>query len=427
MKKLLALAAATALTLIPQIGFSAQPKSADYIPAGAFVEALTHGIPTLDMRYRYETVDQDALAHNARASTLRTRVGYVTGAFEGFKTGIELENISNLGAERYNNTYNGKTTYPVVADPSDTDINQLYISYAGAALPKSTVTVGRQIINLDNQRFVGSVEWRQNNQTFDAATFSSQYIDHASLYYAYVSRVNRVFGPDAPAGANVGEFKSSSHFINASYEFDPSLKLTGYTYLLDFSNGTAVSSATYGARLTGKYAATEAVKLLYAAEFAHQTDYADNPARISQNYSLLEPGVAWKRWTGKVGYEVLHGNGVTAFQTPLATLHAFNGWADKFLSTPARGLEDNYASLNYKVSFGDKWLKGTDMTIAYHSFDSDVGDVYYGKEWDASITQTFFDHYTVGLKFADYNADESSVGNATRDTVKTMMWLQVRY
>lgn len=424
MKKLLTLAAATALTALPLISFAAETPPA---AASSFTDALTHGTPTLDMRYRYESVSQDPLANNAHASTLRTRLGYITGVFEGFKAGIELENVSNIGAENYNNTYNGKGTYPIVADPSDTDINQLYISYAGAVLPKSTLTVGRQIINLDNQRFVGAVEWRQNNQTFDAASFSSQYIDHASLYYAYVSHVNRIFGPDAPAGANVGKFKSSSHLINASYEFDPALKLTGYTYLLDFSNGAAVSNATYGLRLTGKYALNPDVKLLYTAETAHQTDYADNPANISENYLLLEPGVAWNGWTGKAGFEVLQGNGTTAFQTPLATLHAFNGWADKFLSTPARGLEDQYASLNYKVPFGDKWLKGTDVSIAYHSFDSNIGSVNYGKEWDASIMQTFFEHYTVGLKFADYNADETSVGNTTTDTTKTMMWVQVKY
>lgn len=426
MKKIPTLVAAI-LTMIPQIGLSASPQHAGQTPANSLVGAITHGTPSLDMRYRYETVDQDALAQNARASTLRTRVGYVTGAFGGFKAGVELENISNLGSESYNNTYNGKSAYPVVADPDDSDINQLYVSYSGAALPKSAITVGRQIINLDNQRFVGTVEWRQNNQTFDAASFSSQYIDHAVFYYAYVSHVNRVFGPDSPSGANVGKFKSSSHLINASYEFDPSLKLTGYTYLLDFSNGTAVSSATYGLRLTGKYAVNQDVKLLYTAEVAHQADYAGNPSHISENYTLLEPGIAWNGWTGKAGYEVLHGNGTTAFQTPLATLHAFNGWADKFLSTPVNGLEDVYASLNYKVPFGGNWLKGLDTTVAYHDFKSDVGGIHYGKEWDASIMQTFFEHYTVGLKFADYNADEASAGNATRDTAKTMMWLQIKY
>ncbi len=423
MKKSLILAGVVAVFLAPWQVFAADaPKS-----ASSLEEALTRGTPTLDMRYRYESVDQSGLANNANASTLRTRLGYTTVPFEGFKAGIELENIFNVSAERYNNTYNGKVTYPVVADPSDSTINQLYISYSGSALPKSTLTLGSHLINLDNQRFVGSVEWRQNNQTFDAVSLSSQYIDHASLYYAYVSHVNRVFGPDAPPGANVGEFQSDSHLINASYEFDPALKLTGYTYLLDFSNGLAVSNATYGARLTGKYALSPDVTLLYTAETAHQKDYAGNPAKISENYFLLEPGISSRGWTGKLGYEVLHGNGTTAFQTPLATLHAFNGWADKFLSTPANGLKDSYASLNYKVPFGNKWVRGVDVTVAYHNFHSDSANIHYGKEWDASISQTFFDHYTLGLKFADYNSDEGSAGNATTDTAKTMAWMQVKF
>lgn len=420
--------AAAVLALIPSSAY------AETVPApkvyGDIQSALMNGTWSLDARYRFEAVDQDKLADKARASTLRTRGGYVTGSFEGFKLGVELQNLSAIGTQRYNNTYNGKATYPVVADPQDTDIDihQLYLSNEGA-IPASTVKIGRQVISLDNQRFVGPVEWRQNGQTFDAATFSSQYIPHASFYYAYVTYVNRVYGDDAPAGANVGHFDSNSHLINASYEFDPALKLTAYSYLLSFDNAPALSSNTYGGRLTGKHAINQDMGLLYTAEAANQKDGRRNPAHYSENYFLLEPGATYADWTGKIGYQVMQGNGVAAdaFQTPLATLHAFNGWAEKFLSTPANGLEDKYVSVGYKVPFGAEWLKGTEATAVYHRFDAQHVSGAYGAEWDGSLSQTFFKRYTVGLTLADYNAAAASAVNTTVNTTKATAWAQIKF
>ncbi|MFZ4763219.1 MAG: alginate export family protein [Alphaproteobacteria bacterium] len=388
------------------------------LTAGGFGYALLHGTPWINARYRYEYVDQAGLTKNANASTLRTKIGYKTGLWQGFQLGVEGENIVSVGLDRYNSTTNGKKKFPIVSDPEDTGLNQLYLSYQG--LPKTNITVGRQLINLDNQRFVGAVDWRQNDQTFDAATISSQYIEGANFYYAYVSKVNRITGPNATNGT----YDSNSHLINASYEFDPAFKATIYDYMLDFDDAHSLSSVTYGARFTGKYAASSDINLLYAAEAANQKDYGHNSSSFSSNYYLLEPAIAWNGFTVKLGYEVLEGDGIAshAFQTPIATLHAFNGWADKFLTTPANGLEDRYVSLAYKVPFGDEWLKGTDIVVAYHDFQANHTNTNYGTEWNASVQQTFNDHYTVGIKFDDYNADKLFT-----DTQKIILTLQVKY
>ena len=50
-----------------------------------------------------------------------------------------------------------------------------------------------------------------------------------------------------------------------------------------------------------------------------------------------------KGWRIGGGYEVLgadDGAALTSFQTPLATLHKFQGWADKFLTTPPNGIRE---------------------------------------------------------------------------------------
>ena len=94
-----------------------------------------------------------------------------------------------------------------------------------------------------------------------------------------------------------------------------------------------------------------------AAEYAHQQDYADNPLEFSHAYWLVEPAYTWHDTTLRAGIEHLGGSGRHALQTPLATLHPFNGWADKFANaTPPGGLEDRYASLVAKAGVGSPQL-----------------------------------------------------------------------
>jgi hypothetical protein len=65
-------------------------------------EAISGGKVGLDLRYRYEHVDADNFERNANASTLRTRLNYTTGSFNGFTALIELDDITALGSRRYN-------------------------------------------------------------------------------------------------------------------------------------------------------------------------------------------------------------------------------------------------------------------------------------------------------------------------------------
>jgi hypothetical protein len=137
---------------------------------------------------------------------------------------------------------------------------------------------------------------------------------------------------------------------------------------------------------------------------------------------LIEPGVAYDTLSLKLGYEVLTGNGARAFQTPLATLHAFQGWADKFLTTPGGGIEDLYVRLDYTAKGLGEWLDGTKLTAVYHDFDAEEGSTDYGSEFDIQVSRTLFDHFTVALKYASYDADEFATG-----TDKFWATLTVKY
>lgn len=387
------------------------------VAKSAFTQALTEGKPLVDARYRYEYVDQDGLADEANAHTIRTRLGYETGKYHEFSALLEFENITDIGGEHYNDTINGKTTYPIVADPEDTALNRLQLSYTG--IPNTALLLGRQQIVLDNQRFVGGIAWRQNDQTFDAVSVKNNSLTDTTLYYAYANQVNRIFGTDSPVGT---WDDSHIHLINASYAGFSFGKITGYSYLLDIEDSVALSSATFGARFEGKHPLTETLIGLLNLEYAHQNDYADNPADFSFDYYSLEPGVTFGQWTVKAQYESIEGNGTSAMQFALGTNHAFDGWVDKFLTTPANGLVDANIGVTYVTKSENVWLNGVKATLVYHDFSAERGSADYGTEWNALVEQTFAQYYTVGIKLGRYDADDLYT-----DTVKIMPYAQVKF
>ena len=214
-------------------------------------------------------------------------------------------------------------------------------------------------------------------QTFDAGTIESKPLPDLSLFYGYLWEVNRVFGDvdDLPATSANRDFDSDSHLFNVSYSGLKWGRFVGYTYLLDLENraGTANSCATYGGYFAGAAPVSEKFSLGYRAELAWQTDYADSPLSYGAEYYNLELSASVKPVSFGAGYEVLgtgsndDGVGSVGFKTPLATLHAFNGWADVFLNTPAKGLRDAYGFVQVTTP-GD-----VPVRLVYHKFDADNG------------------------------------------------------
>jgi hypothetical protein len=162
--------------------------------------AVSDGKASLDFRYRFENVDQDGIKKDATANTLRSRITLETAPLSGFSALIEMDDVTAIGSDDYNSTSNGKTQYPVIADPEGTDINQGYFKYAGEEFAG---ILGRQRINHGNQRFIGGVSWRQNEQTYDSLRGTWSPIEILKLDLSYVNNVSRIFGPDD--GAQPGQ------------------------------------------------------------------------------------------------------------------------------------------------------------------------------------------------------------------------------
>jgi hypothetical protein len=362
--------------------------------------------PIIALRLRHETVDQPTFPDSAHALTLRARLGAeIKGGSFSFLG--ELEGTAALVGD-FNDTLpvNGIEPFPVIPDPDNFEINRLQLAWMKDG---TGVTVGRQRIVLDNARFVGNVGWRQNEQTFDAARGQAK-LGPVLLDATWAISQRTVFGVDSPNGHFDGDFV----FLNGGIDL-PVVDAKAFAYLLDYDTRLAFSSQTYGALATGAIDIPTVGKLNFQGSYATQSDYGTNPVSYDADYINLQAGLGAFGVVLTAGYEELGSDqGRAAFQTPMATLHAFNGWADMFLTTPPAGLRDYYATVG--TALGVPFLPGFKAELTFHEFDSDFGGREYGSEWDASLG---FKLGPVGLlaKYANFNSSGFSV-----DTEK--LWLQ---
>ena len=362
--------------------------------AGSLTDALTEGQVVIDARYRYEHVDQQGFSEEARASTGRLRLGYGTEAWHHVAAFVEFEALRSIGGQTYNSTQHGNTQYPTVADPEDEEVNQAFLSYA--APRKTLIKLGRQRIKLANDRFVGNVGWRQLEQTFDALSVTSRPTERIAIFAGYLNNANRIFGEHNPVPTSA-DLDLDTYLAQVELDTEPGT-FTAYAHFLELEDTPAASHHNLGLRFAGRRALSERVTAVYAAEYAAQRGYEDAPSTVDADYALLEAGVEPGPWALKVGWEHLGGDGTYGFQTPLATLHTFQGWADRFAGgTPAAGIEDLYLSAARRIG-------GYALTAVYHDFAADSGGFDYGSEIDALATKTF-GKVDFTLKFADYVAD----------------------
>lgn len=394
------------LSLILAASWLAQPAAA----AESIADALKGSKVMIDWRVRFESVEQEEFAENAEALTSRLRAGFRTAELK--KTSLLAEAVWLEDAiDDYNSTTNGKTAYPVVPDPTGfVAINRF--AFTNKSLANAALTIGRQRIVHDDARFVGNVVWRQHEQTYDGvrAELGGSSPLTADLTYAY--KVNRVLGPDSAAGKWDGDILLAS--VARAFDWG---RVSAFAYGLDLKDAPAQSSNTVGVKVTGSKP-LGGVTGTYALSYAHQTDAGRNPADFDADYRLVEGGVRAGKYSVALGREVLGSANGVGFSMPLATLHAFQGWADKFLATPAAGIKDDYLRVTY--SLGQKGpLKSLNAVVAYRELRADAGDADYGDETDFSLVAQIA-RLTFLLKYATYSAD-----GLFTDTDK--LWLSMEY
>ncbi len=385
-----------------------------------------NGAIKIDLNYRYENVNQDNVRvpplrgiplpaarqpDTANANTVRLRLGLLSPVFHGLQGYAEYQGLYAMQSD-YNSTRNDKTGYSVIADPYENELDQLWISYAG--IPDTVIKGGRQVIQLDDQRFIGNVGWRQLQQTFDSVliTHNNQQLFGLTVNAGYLGRAKTITATTEGLTAPI---------LNVNYKLGDYGNMVGYAYWLDFTDPDVYfkSNQSYGLRFTNFLKPGDSLKLsdnyglVYTAEWSIQSDYQNSPRNYTVNRYNLMGGFTAYNFTLQGAMEQLDGVGQNqTFQTPLGTNFAFQGWADQFLVTPNDGIRDVFGTIISTLDRGDVTLMGV-----YHNFYDDTGNIHYGKEWDFRAIKKFGKHYSLLAQYAYYDADQYST-----DTQK--IWIQ---
>lgn len=451
--------------------------AADALPVApsTLLEAIQQGKPMTNFRLRYENVDQEGYQQGsntnkldtAHAFTLRSLIGWQTAPFKNFGFAIQITDVhefdDNFNDRRDNQPEHNNGTaiasqdkrqYPNIVDPGYTDINQLFLDWTG--ISDTRVRLGRQVVNLDNVRFIGDIAFRQNTQVFDGISILNKSIPNTEIFAAHFGKVRQITTKLRDGNIDI---------INAKYKISPTESLIGYGYFIDVENlgqnggnpaaiGTAsqgqggnglgasqdttpgattdASSKTFGLRLDGAYKINDNWKALYTAEYAKQDDYRSGNSLIDAHYFKLGGGAGYGNWSLRIDHEKLSSNnGKYAFQTPLGTNHLFQGWADVFLVTPRQGIEDTFITLSGSVMKAKLYAE-------YHVLKSDedfqslggkLGDKY-GTEFDASVAYPFTDKLTGKIEYANYRESDvygTTLQNAARKSDKEIIWVTGMY
>lgn len=373
------------------------------------------GAIKFDLNYRYENAHQENALETANANTARLRLGYLTPVWHGLQGFAEYEGNLVL-QDDYNSLRNGNTGYSVVADPSVSELNRFWLAYTG--LEGALFKLGRQRIKWDDDRFIGNVGWRQLEQTYDSflTSYSHPSLPELEAKFAYLANVQTIIGTSENIEAPL---------LNINYKLGDFGNAIAYAYWLDYTEreNFEKSSQTYGLRLhccdkpLASYKLTDAIGVAYTAEWGHQSDYGNGATSYDVDRLNLMGGVSVFGVMFQGAVEQLDGTGLNqTFDTPLGTNHAFQGWADLFLQTPANGIRDVFGTVMAPLP-----IPGVDVVLAgiYHGFSDDTGALDYGDEWDLQATAKFGKHYSLLIKYATYNA-----GGVLPNVDTQKFWLQ---
>ena len=386
-KKTLISSSISALTLASSI--SVQAQSMDDLIKSSSVD--------ISFRVRSESVDVDNdSADSALANTLKSRLTFKSGDVYGLSLLVEGDNTLHITNEFYDKDGLNTDNYDVVLDQETTQLNQVYLQYNGFS---STIKAGNQRINLDNQRHVGGVGFRQDEATFDAVSITNKSIDNTTIFLATANNRNSITNDNT---------KEDITFLNVKYAINKDISASAYYYGIDdaLKEDSGVDFDTFGIRTAGKIG-----DIILEAELATQ-DKSNAALDTTALYYNISIGQKIAGVTAKLGYEVFGSDdGEAAFATPLGTNHKFFGWSDKFLTGAGNnGIQD----LNFSAVTKVNSIK---LVAQLHKFDASEGSDDLGSEV-GFVAVKKFGEFGASLKVAQYFATEE-----TGDADITKLWL----
>jgi Alginate export len=375
-------------------------------------DALAQGRPTLELRPRYNRIEETDKPLSAEGGTLRAVAGWRSAPWEGLRVTVEGIHADHLGAKRFNDDGALQTSpYPLLPDPRYSGVNQAHLEYGGVEGMK--LKLGRQLLRIDDQRWVSDNDFRQVPQLFDGITATHTPIANTELMAGYFRRVRTTSGVTSDLKLTL---------LHAAWNPLPGHAVAAYGYFHDQpANGafTGFANNSYrvaGARAEGAMARFGAIEIPYIAEIAQQRPYAGGDSRIDVRYWRIGAGLASNAWTLRYDYEVKGSNGgMYGLQMPLTDFYAFNGWTLHFFNTPRQGLHDQWLSGRYAIG-------PVTLVAEAHRFHSDFGSLDFGRESDFRATCELMPNVLLHLQHARYDAGPGQVAPDIRKT-----WLTLSY
>lgn len=379
--------------------------------------------PKFEIRPRYEYVDEkNNNLKSANALTTRISIGINL---------MDLFHIKNLetyleatGVFATIDNYSPENTkYELVPDPVNTRFTQIYIKYK---LNRTNFFMGRKFVNIDDHRFIGNVNWRQMPQSFGIIAISDNTVKNLNFLivgiYERKGIINKL--------NTYWEFGKWPLILDVNYKASDLLKIKLFSYLITDTNNT------YGIKLSGKYKFNY-LNANYIFEYAKQTDpykidNLETKPDINTNYYRFGVNANIQRWT--LGLEYTHfgdKNGKNkGFSTPLATLHAFDGWSDVLLSGGANGFD--YGLKEYKLNIGYKNIKYGNFLVSYlifKSYKSQPTGRSIGTEINLLYTKSLTKRLSLLLKSAFYNGNNGyfTGGNLKGQKDVNKFWAQLDF
>ncbi|MEL6557073.1 MAG: alginate export family protein [Bacteroidota bacterium] len=321
----------------------------------------------------------DAAARTSQAYSFGTNFGYLSKSYKGFRIYAEGESVVALTPDLYFDGVNGLTDRTNVTDPETLELNQMYVSYNDTLNGGTVINfkVGRQAAIVEDERFIGRVSARQDDQTFDAIYGKLLNDDKGvSFEYAYMYQVNRLI-------AEVGDWRSDSHAFMLGFYKNPMARVGIFSHLLDFQDDSpGQSNQTFGITIDRSKIPQDRTAVTYQTAFAYQSEYGDNPIAYDAFLINAEVGVSVPgAGVFRLGYELASSdNGVASYQFPLSTGQRLHRISDKFINPPADGLHNPYFTAESRNIF---W--GIGGWLGYHTYFSEESGDFLAHEIDVVL------------------------------------------
>ncbi len=385
----------------------------------SLAEAIAGGRPILELRPRYNHIEESNKPLLTEGTTVRAIAGWRTAPWHDLRLTLEGIATGHLGEKKFNDVgaASASSPYPLLPDPEHSGVNQAFVDYDG--FEATRVRVGRQVVRMDNQRFVSDNNFRQIPQLFDGVAITHAAFANAELYANYIWRQRNTSGNEASLNLTL---------LHAAWNPAPGHALAAYAYLHDQAQNGAFtgfadnSNRIAGVRAEGAIAVgaqgpLASLEIPYVAEWALQRPYSGGDDRIRARYWRLGAGASGRAWSLRYDYEVKGSNdGAYGLQTPLTDFYAFNGWTLHFFNTPRAGLRDRWATA--RLAWGPLVFYGEE-----HRFKSDFGALDYGRETDLGLTWLPLENLSIRLQNGRYRPG----GSQPPQPKVTKTWVTLTY